>query len=122
MNAMWMKSGKYWIEITDDTLELTGVPGQPDAAHGELHRISIGGGVDDALRTIALDTDVTSGLFPVDAQGKPDPARHTRIRRWDQHGQVLRTDTTPPSEFFDLDSPASSGAIPVPVSEMSIRT
>ena len=37
-----------WIEITDDWLELTGVPGQPDAPRAELHRITVGGGVDDA--------------------------------------------------------------------------
>ena len=105
-----------WIEITDDWLELTGVPSQPNAPHGELHRITVGSGVDDALRTITLDTPVTAGLFPVDAQGKPDANRHTRIRRWDQRGQVLRTDTPQPSNYFDLDSAGSTGAIPVPAS------
>ena len=105
-----------WIEITDDWLELTGLSGQPNGPRGELHRITVGGGVDDALRTITLDTAVTAGLFPVDAQGKPDAQRHTRIRRWDQSGQVLRTDTAAPSNYFDLDSAASTGAIPVPTS------
>ena len=75
----------------------------------------MGGGVDDALRTITLEKPVSSNtLFPVDAQGRPDAKRHTRIRRWDQAGQVLRTDTAQPTNYFDLDSAASTGAIPVP--------
>jgi hypothetical protein len=69
-----------WIEIIDDWLELNGLA-------GELRRIKIGGGVDDATRTITLDNPpLTAGLFPTDGQGIPDPNRHTRIRRWDQAG------------------------------------
>ncbi|MDB5970559.1 MAG: hypothetical protein JWQ90_3009 [Hydrocarboniphaga sp.] len=96
-----------WIEIVDDWLELNNLP-------GELHRVAVGGGVDDATRTITLEKPVSAGLFPVDAQGRPAAERHTRIRRWDQKSQVLRTDTAQPSLYFDLGSAASSGAIPVP--------
>jgi hypothetical protein len=70
-----------WIEITDDWLELSGLP-------GELRRIKTGGGVDDARRMITLDgPPLTAGLFPTDGQGNlipMVPSRHTRIRRWDQ--------------------------------------
>ena len=92
-----------WIEILDDWLELAGGP-------GELHRIVLGGGVDDATRTITLETPVTPGRFNAD----PAAGRHTRIRRWDQKGQVLRTDTSPPSVYTDLGSAASPGTIFVP--------
>ena len=92
-----------WIEILDDWLELAGEP-------GELHRIVLGGGVDDATRTISLEQPVTAGLFDAD----PAAHRNTRIRRWDQKGQVLRTDTSPPSVYTDLGSAASSGVITVP--------
>lgn len=93
-----------WIEITDDWLELNNLP-------GEIRRIPVGGGVDDATRTIALETPLTAGLFPVDAQNVPDPARHTRIRRWDQKGKVLKSNGT---EYCDLDT--TGGVIPVPTS------
>lgn len=99
-----------WIELLDDWVELNDqvVKGQP----GELHRIVLGGGVDDATRTITLATPVTAGRFNAD----PAANRHTRIRRWDQGGQVLRTDTSPPSAWVDLDAAASTGEVPVPAS------
>ena len=90
-----------WIEVLDDWLELAGAP-------GELHRIVLGGGVDDATRTITLDTPVTAGRF------NEDPSRHTRIRRWDQGGQVLRTDTATPTPYVDLGAAGATGAIIVP--------
>ncbi|HWK82160.1 MAG TPA: DUF6519 domain-containing protein, partial [Caldimonas sp.] len=92
-----------WIEILDDWLELANQP-------GELHRIVLGGGVDDATRTITLETPVTAGRFNAD----PAAQRNTRIRRWDQNGQVLRTDVSPPSVYADLGAAASTGAITVP--------
>jgi hypothetical protein len=95
-----------WIEILDDWIELSSEPQLP----GELHRIVLGGGVDDATRTITLETPVTAGRFNAD----PAANRHTRIRRWDQTGQVLRTDTSPPSVYTDLGAAASPGAIIVP--------
>jgi len=103
-----------WIEITDDWLELTGADGDPSTPRGELHRIKTGGGVDDALRTITLDTPVTVGRFPVDGDGRPADSRHTRIRRWDQRGTVLQTDTATPTPYANLDTAGGPGAITVP--------
>ncbi len=93
-----------WVEITDDWRELHNLP-------GELRRIRLGGGVDDATRTIELESAVTAGLFPVDAQNATDPQRHTVIRRWDQSGQVREEDGT---AYTDLDAAASTGEIAVP--------
>lgn len=96
-----------WIEVLDDWCELNNQP-------GELHRIVVIGGVDDATRTITLDTAVSSTLFPCDANGYPANARNMRIRRWDQRGKVLRTDAAAPTVYTDLDQASSKGAIVVP--------
>lgn len=93
-----------WIEVLDDGHELHGRPGL-------LRRIRAGDGVDAATRSIFLDDALPAGLFPVDAQNRTDAARHTRIRRWDQTGQVRRADG---SAFHDLDASASSDGIPIP--------
>ncbi|HEX2076965.1 MAG TPA: DUF6519 domain-containing protein [Longimicrobium sp.] len=93
-----------WVEVTDDWRELHGLS-------GELRRIVSGGGVDDATRTLTLDAPLSAGLFPADAQGDTDPARHTRVRRWDQAGRVLHPDAT---LYQDLDAAGSTGAIRVP--------
>ncbi len=98
------------VEITDDWRELHGLP-------GILGRIRLGNGVDDTARTISLEQPLSAGLFPVDAQGNTDPTRHTRIHRWDQHGQVRRGDGT---LFHDLDSGSSTGAIPVPPAGVAV--
>lgn len=94
-------------EVTDDWRELHGLS-------GELRRI---GSVDETARTITLEEALTEGLFPTDAQGRTDPDRHTRVRRWDQKGQVLRSDGT---VFHDLDDAGSTGAIPVPPPDTSL--
>lgn len=94
-----------WIEITDDWLELN----DTDGPHGRLHRIKTTGGVDAATRSIHLEQAVNTTLFATDGTVQ---SRHTRIRRWDQSGTVLRTDTTPPSTYGDVES--SGGAITVP--------
>jgi hypothetical protein len=93
-----------WIEVTDDWRELHNLP-------GELRRIKLGGGVDDATRTIELESPVTVGLFPVDPQNATEPQRHTLIRRWDQGGQVREEDGT---AYTDLDAAGSTGEILVP--------
>ncbi|MDN0075080.1 DUF6519 domain-containing protein [Crenobacter sp. SG2303] len=103
-DALLRFSDGDWVEITDDVRELHGEP-------GEMRRIKLGGGVDDATRTIVLDTALPLGAFPTGAQDETNPARHTRIRRWDQSGQVLRADGT---VFCDLDAAGSTGLIPVP--------
>ena len=93
-----------WIEITDDWLELHGKPGL-------LRRIATGNGVDDATRTITLDVALPAGQFPTNPQDLPDPARHTRIRRWDQKKAIVDASGT---EIQNLDDPASDGTITVP--------
>lgn len=93
-----------WIEILDDWLELNNQP-------GELRRIKIGNGVDDATRTILLEKPLPAGLFPTDGQHRTQPGRHTRIRRWDQRGKVLDSNG---NVLQDLDSNAATGEITVP--------
>jgi len=89
-----------WVEITDDWREFSGMP-------GEIRKIQ---SVDDATQTIILTYDL-DGQFPVDGEKKTDPSRHTRIRRWDQKGQVRDADG---DLIVDLDEDGSSGLIPVP--------
>jgi hypothetical protein len=77
-----------WIEITDDWRELSGTP-------PPMRKVL---DVDLQAQVIVIDP-LDAADFPADAQGKVDPARHTRIRRWDQQGDELD---------------ASGGVIPVP--------
>lgn len=93
-----------WVEVTDDWRELNNLP-------GELRRIRVAGGVDETARTLEFDTSLSAGLFPTGAQQATDAVRNTRVRRWDQSGQVRREDGT---ALQDLDMPASSGEILVP--------
>lgn len=95
-----------WIEITDDWRELHNEP-------GELRRIKIGNGVDDATRTILLEKPLPAGLFPTDAQNRTQPGRHTRVKRWDQRGKVLDQNG---NVLQDLDLAAATGEITVPAS------
>ena len=76
-----------WVEVTDDVRELHGLP-------GELRRIREVAGVDDAARTLEFDTALPAGTFPTDGQQATEPARNTRVRRWDQAGDVYRDDNT----------------------------
>lgn len=69
-----------WIEVIDDHLELAQQP-------GAMRKVLI---VDEVNETITLDTPLPAAMF-----NQPDPgARHTRIRRWDQKGQVLDATNT----------------------------
>jgi Family of unknown function (DUF6519)/Right handed beta helix region len=99
-----------WIEILDDWLELHGMPGL-------LRRIRPGDGVDAATRSILLEDPLPAGLFPLDAQGRTTPERHTRIRRWDQSGLVRRADG---STYLDLNTSASSDGILIPASGVQL--
>ena len=92
-----------WIEVTDDVRELHGEP-------GVMARIVQGGGVDDATRTLILETALPAGVFPTDAQEQTGPLRNTRVRRWDHSGRVLRADGT---LYIDLDL-SGGGLIPLP--------
>lgn len=92
-----------WIEVTDDWLELAGLP-------GVLRRIQTGGGVDDATRTIRLTAPLPAGTFPVDAQDATAPERNTRVRRWDHGGRVVDANG---NLLVDLDAAGADGTIPV---------
>ena len=91
-----------WVEITDDFLELNGLP-------GELHQVT---GVDNVANTVTFATAVSLANFPVDATGLTDPSRHTRLTRWDQGGKVFQSDGV--TVWVDLNAAGSSGDIPVP--------
>ncbi|MCB1961949.1 MAG: hypothetical protein KDF24_02095 [Rhodocyclaceae bacterium] len=92
-----------WVEVTDDHRELHGLP-------GELRRIRVAGGVDDTARTLSFDIALPAGLFPTDAQQATQAARNTRVRRWDQSGQVRRENGTVAT---NLDT-STTGEIPIP--------
>lgn len=97
-----------WVEVTDDVRELAGLP-------GIFAKVA---GVTDATRTIELEDALPAGTFPTSGGGSTLPGRHTRIRRWDQKGEVRTTDDT---LHFDLDSGSSEGLIPVPTDGTSLR-
>ena len=96
-------NGGDWIEVTDDVRELHGEP-------GVMARIVQSDGVDDATRTLILETALPAGVFPTDLQEQTVSWRNTRVRRWDQSRQVLRADGT---LYVDLDL-GNDGLIPVP--------
>lgn len=83
-----------WVEVIDDRLELHGEP-------GVLRKVQ---SIDEVTETITLETALPAGVFnQVDPQ-----ARNTRIRRWDQEGQVLNS-----ANVVVADVDAGNGAIPV---------
>jgi hypothetical protein len=111
-SVMHFKIGD-WIEITDDWLEFARQPGV-NPPQGVLAQIK---NVDDANRILTLMTSIPANVFGTDAQGNTDPARHSRVRRWDQSGQVRDTNG---NLLVDLNAPGSKGVIPVPAAGTSI--
>jgi hypothetical protein len=95
-------SANDWVEITDDWLELSGQP-------GALCKVS---SVDDASKTITVSPPLSAASFPLDANGRTDPARHTRLTQWDHKGAVLQSDGK--TVWVNLDAQGSTGEIPVP--------
>ena len=90
-----------WIEMIDESLELSGKP-------GELYQID---SIDFAGKTITLTTALAStSAFSMVA---PAAKSCTRIRRWDQSGTVYEEDGV--TVWCDLGASAT-GAIPVPES------
>src|SRR5258707_3613352 len=60
-----------------------------------------------ALPTAMLPRNFPDSLFP--------RVRHLRVRRWDQKGQIFRTDRNGrPVQVQDLDATGSTGVIAVP--------
>jgi hypothetical protein len=94
-----------WVEITDDVREFS-------QAAGEMRRIT----VIEETQSIKFPTPLPPDMLP---GGFPDSviprARHTRVRRWNQAGKILRTDSSGiPVQVQDLDAVGSSGVISVP--------
>ncbi|HSQ11740.1 MAG TPA: DUF6519 domain-containing protein, partial [Candidatus Deferrimicrobium sp.] len=96
-----------WLEITDDRRELGG-------QSGVMAQVK---NVDDDNRIITLTAPLAAATFPTDAQGNTTPAHHTRVRRWDQSGQVRDSNGV---LIVDLNAPGSQGVIPLPASGTSI--
>jgi hypothetical protein len=86
-----------WIEIVDEARELHNQP-------GVVRRIAPLNGVDDAARTIALQSPLLASDFPA------NPV-NLRIRRWDQSGQIRSADG---AAITDLDAAGSPGVITTP--------
>jgi hypothetical protein len=94
-----------WVEITDDVREFAGVA-------GEIRKVT---GVAPDTLTITLDQGLPAD-FPVDGFNNTPKERHTRIRRWDQHGTVKDTNG---NILADLDA-GNPGVITVPANGASV--
>ncbi len=91
-----------WVEITDDLKEFAGKP-------GELREIQ---DVDESGSKITLKSALPADLIPSGAGTDTHQKRHTRIRQWDQSGEVRRPDG---AAFFTVVSTGTSpGRIPLP--------
>jgi hypothetical protein len=112
-SVLRLKTGD-WIEITDDWLEFARQPGVSPQPAGVMAQVK---SVDDANRIVTLMTSIPANLFAADPQGNTDPNRHTRVRRWDQSGQVRDTNG---NLLVDLNAPGSKGVIPVPAAGAAI--
>ncbi len=99
-----------WVEITDDFRELDGEPG----IMGEVLL------VDETNLIITLASALPAGVFPTSGpEGSTVPDRNTRIRKWDQNGEVRDS-----NDNFLGNVDASGGLIQVPaaaVPEITIR-
>ena len=90
-----------WVEVTDDLRELHGVP-------GAMLRID---SIQEELRRITFAGNVPADLIPSNVDDDTPPARHLRLRRWDQAGEVRDVNNT---LLVNLDDNASGGVIPIP--------
>lgn len=87
-----------WVEVTDDRREFAGLA-------GDLRRVE----VDEDANELRLDAPLSADLIP--GAGETTASRHSRVIRWDQHGEVRLADGT---LWVDLDAAGSDGLIPVP--------
>jgi hypothetical protein len=106
-DAVLSFASQQWIEITDDFLELSGLP-------GELHQIDLNG-VDQTRSTITLSSPVSSAL---QSRLTAATSYNPRICRWDQRGQILQAGSG--AVWVDLNSAGSTGDIPVPPPGVSL--
>lgn len=96
-----------WVEVTDDHREL-------DHRSGRMLRVAV---VHPETREIEFDEAIDApgagadDLIPSGIEDDTLAARHSRLIRWDQHGEVRLTDGT---LIADLDHEDSDGLIPVP--------
>ncbi len=86
-----------WVEIIDDRRELNGEP-------GELRRIEVH--EEDGSFTFSPALPADLAMSSADAA-----ARHLRVRRWDQRGQIT---SATGGNLDNLDAPGASGVITVP--------
>jgi hypothetical protein len=87
-----------WVEVTDDRREFAGLS-------GDLRRVE----VDEDANELRLDAPLSADLIP--GAGETTASRHSRVIRWDQHGEVRLADGT---LWAELDAAGSDGLIPVP--------
>ncbi len=97
-----------WVEVTDDFRELHGEP-------GFLRKVET---VVDETDTVILELSLPNE-FPISGPDHlTDPTRHTRIRRWDQRGQIRRIHDGEDDGFVDVDN--TDGVIPIPPSDTQL--
>jgi hypothetical protein len=89
-----------WVEVTDDRREFAGQA-------GDLRRAI----VDEDSNELRFDDPLSLDLVPTGVGEDTAAARHSRVLRWDQAGQVRLADG---SAWEDLDDDPSLGTIPVP--------
>ncbi|MBS0523277.1 MAG: right-handed parallel beta-helix repeat-containing protein [Proteobacteria bacterium] len=100
-----------WVEIIDDAVEFSQVPGQ-------MRKVTVVEATRRIQFTPALPASMLPGTFPNSAF---PVARNLRVRRWDQHGPVFRTDVSgKPVQVQDLDAAGSNGVIAVPTATTSL--
>lgn len=101
----WLRFNKGdWVEVTDDWRELHNLP-------GEMRRIALADGVDEVARTLTLETALPLNAFPVTGQLLTFPERHTRVKRWDQAGEIRNAAG---NVIVDLSAAGSTGTIAIP--------
>jgi hypothetical protein len=100
-----------WVEIIDDVRELS-------QAGGEMRRIT----VIEATRRIRFTPRLPTAMLPRSFPDSVFPrVRHLRVRRWDQKGQVFRTEPNRmPVQVQNLDAAGSTGVIAVPPADTAL--
>ena len=93
VDAIRLFSPDDWVEVIDDRRELAGAPGQ-------LAKVRA---ADHVTATLTLSAALAPDFDP------SNPARHTRVIRWDQKGAISAPDGT---RLGDVDT--WNGAIPIP--------